>query len=251
MINKPILHPDVEEQVLDSVAQFKHVDKWLSWGMNNVRDQGTVVLYEGPPGTGKTMTARWMAGKLKRGFKKLSAAEIGGGDPGETEKNLITFFNDCRKRNNATIFIDECDHLLMDRDKMEGAALTWQLGTLEALLVELNTYKGLVILASNHPQNLDPALAGRLLAIVKFKRPDFERRKLIWKQKIPDKFPFQPKEYELAMIAKFNLNGRQIENVIINVASHAIRGMIKPTFKSFIRYCKVEKLKHIGATNGK
>lgn len=249
MINRPILHPDVEEQVLDSVAQYKHADKWRAWGMDLVRDQGSCVLYAGPPGTGKTMTARWVAHKLKRGFKKLSAAEIGGGDPGSTEKNLIAFFADCKKRNNATIFVDECDHLLMSRDKMEGAALTWQLGTEEAMMVELNTYKGLVILATNHAQNLDPALAGRLLAVVNFKRPDFERRKLIWKQKIPDKFPFQPTESELAIIAKFNLNGRQIENVIVNVASHAIRGMTKPSLKSFVRYCKTEKDKHFEATN--
>lgn len=217
--------------------------------MDTVCKQGAAFLLIGPFGTGKTMTARWIAHKIKRGFKCMSAASIGGGDPGESEKGVIAFFADCKKRNCATIFIDECDHLLMNRDKMEGAALTWQLGVVETIMMEMNNYPGLVIMATNHAQNLDPALTSRFIAIITISRPDFERRKLIWKQKIPDKFPYRPTERELAIIAKHDLCGRQIENVLRNVASNAIRQLIKPKLKHFETYCIQEKKKHLSATN--
>lgn len=243
MITKPILSPEVEGEVLNAIAQYLHKDKWFQWGMNTLREQGSCILLEGDPGTGKTMTAKWMAKKINRGFKKLSAAQIGGGDPGSSEKGVIDFFADCKKRNSMTIFIDECDHMLMSREKMEGAALTWQLGVIETLMMQINMYAGLVILATNHVKNLDPALADRLLAIVRFKRPDFELRKLLWKQKIPEKFPYQPTESELAKIAKYSLNGRQVENVIVAVASDAIRRVVKPSYKNMIRYANLETKK--------
>lgn len=248
MINKPILNPEVESEVLNSVAQYVHREKWRSWGMDLLREQGSCILLTGAPGTGKTMTARWIAKKIKRGFKQMSAASIGGGDPGQSEQGVIDFFADCKKRNCATIFIDECDHMLMNRDKMEGAALTWQLGTIETIMMQLNIYPGFVIMATNHAQNLDPALSDRLMSIIHIKRPDYERRKLIWKQKIPEKFPFQPTEKELAKIAKYDLSGRQIETVLVNVASSAIREMVKPGMSRFEHYCDIETGKHFAAT---
>lgn len=213
--------------------------------MGEFRQQGSCILLRGPHGTGKTMTAKWISKKIKRGFKQLSAASIGGGEPGESERKVIEFFADCKKRNNATIFIDECDHLLMDRDSMEGASLTWQLGTIETMMMQLNVYTGFVIMATNKSDKLEPALVDRFLAVITIGRPDYESRKLLWKQKIPEKFPFQPTEKELAIIAKFDLTGRQIENVIVNVAQDAICRVVKPSYKSVLKFCGAELAKHL------
>lgn len=247
MINKPVLNPEVEAEVLNAVAQYQHRDKWVQWGMDLVCKQGSAFLLTGPFGTGKTMTARWIAHKVKRGFKCLDISKVGGGDPGQTEKGIKDFFADCMKRNSATIFVDECDHLLMNRENMEDT--TWQLGSLETMLTEMSDYPGLIIMATNHAQNLDPAVTSRFMSIIQINRPDYERRKLIWKQKIPDKFPYQPTERDLATIAKHDLCGRQIENVLRNVASYAIRQLVKPKLKHFVHYCELEKAKHLEATN--
>lgn len=244
--NKPIMSESVEADVLNALAQFEARDKWKQWGMDNLREQGPAVLLEGPSGTGKTTIAKWMANKIKKGFKQLSVAELsGGGSPGETEKAVMSFFADAKKRNWMTVFIDECDHLLGNRADISGDALTWMLGTTETLMMEMNRYRGLIICASNHPKKLDPALSNRFMSIIKVAEPDFEMRIRLWKVKWPAKFPLQIGPPDLRKLAQYELNGRQIETVIVNVASNAIRLKKEPSITMFHLFCEKEKGKHI------
>lgn len=244
-MQKPILSAEVESAVLDAIAQYLNKETWRSWGMDTLREQGSCVLIEGPPGTGKTLTAKWMAHKIKRGFKRLSVAEIGGGDPGSSEKGVFDFFADCKRRNWATVFMDEADHLIGDRRRISGDGLTWMLGTLEAIMMSINVYKGLVICATNHPQNLDAAIADRFMSIIKIGMPDRDARIKLWKCKWPGKFPLKPTESDIRRLSTHELNGRQIETVIVNVASSAIRRKTKPTLRMFETFCEREKAKRI------
>jgi len=246
-MNKPVMSDGVESDVLDAISQYQNRDKWIQWGMNNIREQGSAILLEGPSGTGKTTIAKWMAERIKKGFKQLSAAQIGGGEPGATERAVVEFFADAKKRHNATIFIDECDHLLGNREKISPDGKTWQLGTIETLMMEMNVYSGLVICATNHVHNLDPALSNRFLAIVHVGEPDFPMRVKLWRHKIPKKLPFQPSEGELKKLAKYELNGRQIETVIVAAISNAIRRNVRPSLGLFIQFCERENGKHIVA----
>lgn len=247
-MQKPIMSEGIETCVLDALAQYQNREQWNKWGMSSLREQGSAILLEGPSGTGKTTIARWMANKIKKGFKQLNAADIGGGEPGSTERALREFFADCRRRHNATIFMDECDGLLLSRELIGEAGSTWQLGTIEELMMQMNVYPGLVIAATNHVEKLDPALANRFLSIVHVHEPDYEMRIRLWKQKVPDRFPFQPSPSELKTIAKHELNGRQIETVLIAAASSAIRKARKPNLASIINFCQEEKAKHIEAS---
>lgn len=247
-LKKPVMSVEVEVDVMNAVTQFLKKDTWRAWGMHSLREQGSCILLEGPPGTGKTTIARYVAAKVKRGFKQLNVAVIGGADPGSTERAVKEFFEDCTKRasgQGATIFIDECDHLLGDRSRIEGAGLTWQLGTIEMLMMCMNSYKGLVICATNHQDSLDPALSDRFLSIIRVGIPDRLMRMRLWRMKWPAKFPYQPTMSDLDDFCGTELTGRQIENVIVNVASNAIRTDKKPTRKDFMEYIKREKAKHI------
>lgn len=244
-IQKPIMAEEVESDVLDALSQYQNRDKWILWGMHNLREQGSAILLEGPSGTGKTTIAKWMSKRIKRGFKQLSAADIGGGEPGAAERNCRDFFADAKRRHNATVFIDECDNLLLDRDSIGAEGKTWQLGLIERLMMEMNVYQGLVICATNHVSNLDPALANRFLAIVHVGEPDFEMRVRLWKCKMPTNFPVRLSEGEIKNLAKHHLNGRQIENVIVSIASNAIRRAVKPSASLFQQMCMRETQKHI------
>lgn len=199
------------------------------------------------PGTGKTSIARWLAQKLGRGFKKrLDVAAIGGGDPGESERGIREFVADARKRHNATIFMDECDNLLGNRATISDD--TWKLGSIETLMMEMNIYPGLWLCATNHPEKLDPALANRFMAIIDVGEPDMGMRLRLWKQKWPRN---SRSSWSLPMpsgwLLATSLNGRQIETVLIRVASHCLRKRIKPKLSHFELFCEAEKGKHIEA----
>ncbi len=236
----------VEAAALSVLTQFSHKDKWEAWGMNEFRPNGSCILLEGPSGTGKTTIAKWLAHKINKGFKQLSISALSaGGGPGATEKAVVDFFEDCRSRHNATIFMDEVDHLLGQREKITGEALTWMLGTLETLLIEISRYKGVIIMATNHAGQLDSAIEQRLLAIIHVGRPDFAMRARLWKDKWPVAYPFKPTPEQINKLAEFDLTGRQIENVFVAATQAALRRRIKPNIKVFVEHCQAEVAKHI------
>lgn len=242
-IPKPVMSESVEEDVLDLLTQYQEKDKWRMWGMHKLRAQGSSVLLRGPTGTGKTSIARYIAHKLGKGCKILDVSFIGGGDPGQSEKGVREFVTDARKRGNATIFMDECDNLLGNRATISDD--TWKLGTIETIMMEMNIYPGLWICATNHPEKLDPALASRFMCIVDVGEPDYGMRIKLWKGKWPKEFPLQPTPEEIKKLAKHPLNGRQIETVLVRVASSCIRKKEKPKMSMFHIFCESEKGKHI------
>lgn len=248
MLAKPVMSESVEADVLAALSQYTNRNIWERWGMDTIRKQGSCVLLYGPTGTGKTTIARWMAKRAKHGFKQLSLADVGSEEPGQTERNIHEFFDDCESRNWATMFMDEADHLLGDRRKVDDT--TWQLPAIETIMTRMVEYKGLVILASNHADALDPALASRFMAMIHVGEPDFDMRRRLWKQKLPNKFPLRFTEAQIRKLSKYELNGRQIETVFICVASHAIRLNKRPTLAMFELFAEREKAKKISAVDG-
>lgn len=229
-VTRPILSPALDARIADAIAQYTHRTKWEEWGLHTIRPMGASILLEGPSGTGKTTIARYLCRKLRKGFKDVSLANFGGESPGATEKNLSDIFDDGARRKNMTLFFDECDHVLRDRSHISGDALTWMVSTTETLMTKMDQYKGLVILATNMPQVLDPAIFRRLLAVIKIDPPGYDERVRLWEQKIPAKFPLRLSTAQIATLAKTALTGAEIENAIIGYASHAIRSNTRPSF---------------------
>ncbi|KAF4469577.1 ATPase family AAA domain-containing 1-A [Fusarium albosuccineum] len=124
---------------------------------------GGVLLY-GPPGTGKTCLARVIAKESSSVMLRVSAAEIGQKWVGQTEKVIQTLFKLARELYPCIIFIDEADSLFRQR---QGSDRSWERSHTNQLLGEFGGFNKdatspLVLLATNFPQDLDPAVLRRV-----------------------------------------------------------------------------------------
>lgn len=238
---RPILSKNLEDKIDDAVQAFLHRGIWRDWGLDKIRDQGAAILFHGPAGTGKTITAYYLGKKLHLGVVEVSMADYGSHIPGELARNIKKIFNGelivatQEKRQPPIILLDECDAMLVSRQKL-GSDMMWMLEPINALLVEIGKWPGLVVLATNLVPMLDEALERRLIARVRFDRPDKEVRHRIWKSKWPEKFPCKPNNGEYWELAEFDLTGAQIENVFLLWSSKCIREGTAPTILGLIEF---------------
>ncbi len=145
--------------------------------------RGGLLLY-GPPGCGKTMIARAMAGELGARFMSVGITDIYEGLFGATEQNLHQAFQVARREAPCVLFFDEVDALGARRSQMSNS---WTRTSINQLLVELDGIDGInegvfVLAATNQPWDVDPALRrpGRLDRTVLVLPPDLEARRTIF-----------------------------------------------------------------------
>lgn len=139
---------------------------------------GLAALFSGPSGTGKTM-ATALAGSLGKRLHRIDLSAMTESYIGETEKNLTRIFANAR-RQNVILFFDEADALFGKRTDVgksadsaegaEGADSHDRYANLEVshLLARMERHRGIVILNTNGRTEIDPAVARRFRAVVKF-----------------------------------------------------------------------------------
>ena len=190
--------------------------------MDRLRELGAAMLFYGLPGTGKTITAHKLAKTLGLQLHDLDFSQIGSHTPGELARNIKKIFVQHRvpdeHNNPSMVFIDECDTMLLSRAKL-GHDHMWMLEPINALLREIGTYPGLVVLATNaNPDFLDSALERRLIGKFFFDKPDFLTRVKLWRSKYPKKLPVKLENNGidwLDRLAHYPLTGAEIENLLV------------------------------------
>lgn len=222
---RPILSSEVEEQVQAGMASIRNAPKWTEWGFPS---RNSVLMFKGPPGTGKTITARWMARSLRKSFLSVSAADFGSGDFGNSNRNIREIFSQASEENSIILF-DECDAILWDRE-LAGSDSMWMLPIINEIIIQLEKFNGIVILASNHPKILDKALSRRITFNVEFTKPHIHARKQLWRQKWP-KWPLALPLNEIENLALAPLTGAEIESIIKEEARFAICENRKPSIR--------------------
>jgi SpoVK/Ycf46/Vps4 family AAA+-type ATPase len=228
MIQKtPILDESLMTKIENATVMFSKKTAWKNLGMDKLREQGAAMLFYGPPGTGKTITARWLAQKLKRKILEMDFSMIGSDTPGELGRNIKKLFNQAIQPdihdNPSLVFLDECDTMLVARSRLGHSSL-WMLEPINALLREIGTYPGLVVLATNQePEFLDFALERRLIGKFYFGAPDYLTRVKLWQSKWPRKLPLKLNNGDAEGLAQHALTGAGIENTIVEWVSDVLR----------------------------
>ncbi len=140
------------------------------------------LLFIGPPGTGKTTTARALSKKLGLPLVEVKLSMITSQYLGETSKNIEKVFEIAKMLSPCILFIDEFDYVAKTRTSDEHAAVKRAVNTLLKSIDEINLVEDGVILiaATNHPSLLDPAVWRRFDKIVEFPEPSEKLRKRIF-----------------------------------------------------------------------
>ncbi len=151
------------------------------------------LLFIGPPGTGKTTTARALSRKFGLPLVEVKLSMITSQYLGETSKNIEKVFEIAKRLSPCILFIDEFDYVAKTRTSDEHAAVKRAVNTLLKSIDEINMVEDGVILiaATNHPSLLDPAVWRRFDKIVEFPEPSEKLRKRIFElalAKVPGKF---------------------------------------------------------------
>ncbi|TBL80779.1 ATP-binding protein [Paenibacillus thalictri] len=202
-------------------------DRKLAYG------KGTSMLFTGPPGTGKTMSALVMAKEMSAELYRIDLSRIVSKYIGETEKNLSEIFDHARV-SGAILFFDEADALFGKRSEVKDAHDKYANMETSYLLQKMEEYDGLTILATNFSQNLDDAFMRRIPLIIKFPFPDPVQREQLWRSSIPSELPLQePIDFPF-LAHTFELSGGPIKNIVVTAAYLAAEEGVAVSMKQFI-----------------
>jgi hypothetical protein len=218
---KDIVLPEDQMATLREIA---NTVRWRSvvlenWGVGEklAASAGVAAMFAGPPGTGKTLAAQVIAAELKMDLYKIDLSTVVSKYIGETEKNLERIFNQA-KNSNAILFFDEADAIFGKRSEVKDAHDRYANIEVGYLLQRMETYDGVVILATNLRSNLDDAFTRRLQFVVDFPFPDEEHRLKIWQVLFPTGVPREG-EIDFKYFAdRFDLAGGSIRNIIVGAA---------------------------------
>lgn len=183
------------------------------WGLSDRVRPGYRVLFHGPSGTGKTLTAALLGKAAGHEVFRIDLSMVVSKFIGETEKNLANLFDKASNKG-WILFFDEADALFGKRTEVRDAHDKYANQEVSYLLQRVETYPGLVILATNFRSNLDDAFTRRFESIVSFTLPKPPERLLLWQKSIPEKMKLSA-QIDLDQIAKqFELTGANIVNII-------------------------------------
>ncbi|MDY5565034.1 MAG: AAA family ATPase, partial [Candidatus Limivicinus sp.] len=187
------------------------------------------VLLVGPPGTGKTMLAKAVAGEADVPFFSISGSEFVEMFVGMGASKVRDLFKQAKEKAPCIVFIDEIDAIGQKRNSGAMGGNDEREQTLNQLLTEMDGFEGnsgvMILAATNRPESLDPALTrpGRFDRRVPVELPDLQGREAILKVhakkiKIADDVDFN----KVARMAS-GASGAELANIVNEAALRAVR----------------------------
>ena len=216
---------EAEESLAEIVDYLHNTEKYTSIGATMPKG----VLLVGPPGTGKTMLAKAVAGEADVPFFSISGSEFVEMFVGMGASKVRDLFRQAKEKAPCIVFIDEIDAIGLKRSAGAMGGNDEREQTLNQLLTEMDGFEGnsgvIILAATNRPDALDPALTrpGRFDRRVSVELPDLKGREAILKVhakkvKIADDVDFN----RVARMAS-GASGAELANIINEAALRAVR----------------------------
>ena len=217
---------EAEESLAEIVDYLHDPSKYKEIGATMPKG----VLLVGPPGTGKTMLAKAVAGEANVPFFSISGSEFVEMFVGMGASKVRDLFKQAKEKAPCIVFIDEIDAIGQKRNTGGGMGGNDEREqTLNQLLTEMDGFEGnsgvMILAATNRPESLDPALTrpGRFDRRVPVELPDLDGREKILrvhakKVRIADDVDFK----QVARMAS-GASGAELANIINEAALRAVR----------------------------
>lgn len=195
---------------------------YCDWGFGRKMPygRGVSMVFSGPPGTGKTMSAAVVADYLDTVLYRVNLAAVVSKYIGETEKNLSSVFKTV-KRKQGVLFFDEADVLFSKRTEVNNSHDKHSNMEAAFLLQKMEEYEGVVILATNYARNMDEAFKRRIPFWIDFSLPDEEGRRQLWEKVFPSELQFEEQPDYDFLAKHFDLSGSHIKNIALQAAFFA------------------------------
>jgi SpoVK/Ycf46/Vps4 family AAA+-type ATPase len=211
----------------DSLAQLREMINTMKkqavvynqWGFGQklAIGKGLKALFAGEPGTGKTMSADILAHDLGLDLYKIDLSTVVDKYIGETEKNIGRIFDEAAT-SNAILFFDEADSLFGKRSEVKDSHDRHANIQTGYLLQRMESFDGVVILATNLRSNIDEAFTRRLHFLVEFPFPEVADRERIWRVTFPPQTPIDEAVDFRLLAERFRLTGGNIRNIVLAAA---------------------------------
>ncbi|HIV25571.1 MAG TPA: ATP-dependent zinc metalloprotease FtsH [Candidatus Scatomonas pullistercoris] len=215
---------EAKENLSEIVDYLHNPDKYKKIGASMPKG----ILLVGPPGTGKTMLAKAVAGEANVPFFSMSGSEFVEMFVGMGASKVRDLFRQAKEKAPCIVFIDEIDAIGQKRDGRAGGNDERE-QTLNQLLTEMDGFEentGVIILAAtNRPESLDPALTrpGRFDRRVPVELPDLKGREEILK--VHAKKIHLEEGVDFSQIARMasGASGAELANIVNEAALRAVR----------------------------
>ena len=216
---------EAEESLAEIVDYLHDPEKYKEIGATMPKG----VLLVGPPGTGKTMLAKAVAGEANVPFFSMSGSEFVEMFVGMGASKVRDLFKQAKEKAPCIVFIDEIDAIGQKRNSGQFGGNDEREQTLNQLLTEMDGFEGntgvIILAATNRPDSLDPALTrpGRFDRRVPVELPDLKGREEILK--------VHAKKVKIAPGVDFNTvarmasgaSGAELANIVNEAALRAVR----------------------------
>ncbi|ECQ7377325.1 ATP-binding protein [Campylobacter coli] len=220
-----IIIPQNTKELLENILKQqdkKVLERLNSWGIKSNKNIEAKIIFYGPAGTGKTMSALAMAKSMKKSVLSFDCSKILSKWVGESEQNVRKIFDTYKNivqtcKQSPILLLNEADQFLSTRVDGSSGSDKMHNQMQNIFLEQIERFSGVIIATTNFLESLDSAFSRRFDYKIEFKKPDFKDRLKIWEKFLPKKALFE-KDFDINILSNYELSGAQILMVVKNTA---------------------------------
>ncbi|HEB8358915.1 TPA: ATP-binding protein [Campylobacter jejuni] len=220
-----IIMPENTKELLENILKQqdkKVLERLHSWGIKSNKNIEAKIIFYGPAGTGKTMSALAMAKSMKKTVLSFDCSKILSKWVGESEQNVRKIFDTYKNivqtcKQSPILLLNEADQFLSTRVDGSSGSDKMHNQMQNIFLEQIERFSGVIIATTNFLESLDSAFSRRFDYKIEFKKPDFKDRLKIWEKFLPKKALFE-KDFNINILSNYELSGAQILMVVKNTA---------------------------------